>query len=91
MLQALSDDLQSLFGGLLSPRSMLQGQHAHPKVDDPRKEDPPWLALIQQLVDGYTYCPPLPTTAHRPPLPTAHCPLLYWRCGWLVFTPFTTW
>ena len=55
---------------------MLQGQHAHPKVDDPRKEDPPWLALIQQLVDGYTYCP-LPTTAHHCPLlpTTAHCPL----------------
>ena len=24
-------------------------------MDDPRKEDPPWLALIQQLVDGYTF------------------------------------
>ena len=47
LLQALSDDLQHLFGGLLSPRSQ-----APPKTEDPRNEDPPWLALIQQLVDG---------------------------------------
>ena len=26
-----------------------------PKTEDPRNEDPPWLALIQQLVDGYTF------------------------------------
>ena len=50
LLQALSDDLQSLFGGLLSPRSQVP-----PKTEDPRNEDPPWLALIQQLVDGYTF------------------------------------